>query len=208
MFITALLKVAARPGRIGRQCVTLTCVALRRAIDRIPLTLRALVLLPLLATGLDELRASIACSPGARSCLEAAGQGWMGSAGTAVLVLYSAGLALLVARLARDRESLWGLGIGAVWAACLGQAAIVSALGAGSLLGGGWLTLVVLGVLAGAALAFALTAVRRFARAFFVFAPRPRTITRPIAWSSPRPVAAPARLSLSRLAPRAPPLAA
>ena len=43
---------------------------------RIPLTIRALVLLPLLAVLTDQTRAAVLCEPGAESCLEAAGQGW------------------------------------------------------------------------------------------------------------------------------------
>jgi len=51
-------------------------------MHRIPFTLRALVLLPLLALGVDHARASLACGPQAESCLEApkgaaaAGQHW------------------------------------------------------------------------------------------------------------------------------------
>ena len=75
---------------------------------RIPLTLRALVLVPLLAVLVDAVRATLACGPQAETCLEAAGRGWLGAAGLALLGAYSVGLALLVARVAggaavRDR---------------------------------------------------------------------------------------------------------
>ena len=61
---------------------------------RIPLTLRALVLVPLLAVLVDQARATLACGPQAQTCLEAAGRGWLGSAGSALLLLYAVGLAL------------------------------------------------------------------------------------------------------------------
>ena len=48
---------------------------------RMPLTLRALVLVPLLAAVVDMARATLACGPHAETCLEAAGRGYLGSAG-------------------------------------------------------------------------------------------------------------------------------
>src|ERR671911_414299 len=47
---------------------------------RIPLTLRALVLVPLMAVLVDAMRATLACGPRAETCLEAAGRGWLGAA--------------------------------------------------------------------------------------------------------------------------------
>ena len=44
--------------------------ALRALIARMPLTLRALVLVPLLAAGIDQARVSFVCGPDAQSCLE------------------------------------------------------------------------------------------------------------------------------------------
>ena len=41
-------------------------------MTRVPLMLRALVLLPLLAVGLDQARVSFICGPDAQSCLGAA----------------------------------------------------------------------------------------------------------------------------------------
>src|SRR5215210_7218412 len=63
---------------------------------RIPLTLRALVLVPLLAALADHARTAV-CSPGAETCLQAAG----GGPSAAVMIGYALALALLVGRLAR-----------------------------------------------------------------------------------------------------------
>src|SRR4051812_44715506 len=111
-------------------------------MHRIPLTLRALFLLPLLAVGADHARAALACGPGAESCLEASGHGWLGVAGVVVLLAYAATLGAAVARHAVRRAPgfarLWLLGTGAVAAVCAGQALLAAALGDGSALGGGW----------------------------------------------------------------------
>jgi hypothetical protein len=131
---------------------------------RLPLTLRALLLVPLLAVGVDQARASLACGTRAESCLEAAGQGWLGAAGTVLLVLYAVALALGVAGLARGGghgrapgfARLWLLGSAGVAAVCGGQALLAGALGDGAVLGGGWPALAALCVLAGAVLALAL----------------------------------------------------
>ena len=69
---------------------------------RIPLTLRALVLVPLLAVLVDSARATLACGPQAQTCLEAAGRGWLGAAGLALLGIdraffWIAGLIILIA---------------------------------------------------------------------------------------------------------------
>ena len=94
-------------------------------VARLPLMLRALVLVPLLAVGLDQARASFLCGPNAQSCLDAAGQGWLGAAGTLLLVVYMLGIAALVARVARGRGAptlLWVVATAGLWAACGGQA--------------------------------------------------------------------------------------
>ena len=136
-------------------------------MHRVPLTLRALLLVPLLAVGVDQARATLACGPRAESCLEAAGQGWLGSAGVVIAGLYALGLALGVAWLARGGARagaapglwrLWALGTLGVAAVCGGQALLAGALGDGGALGGGWTELAVLCVLAGGALALALRA--------------------------------------------------
>jgi hypothetical protein len=69
------------------------------------MTLRALLLVPLLAVAVDQARATLACGPNAETCLEAAGQGWLGPAGVALLVVYALALALGVAWLARGARS-------------------------------------------------------------------------------------------------------
>ena len=119
---------------------------------RVPLTFRALVLLPLLAVLTDQTRAAVMCGPRAESCLEAAGQGWYAAAGLLAFALYGAGLALVVARLAGSAPGfrrLWAVATGAVWASCAAQAGVASLLGAGSAIGGGWLGLLALGVARG-----------------------------------------------------------
>ena len=177
------------------------------------LILRALVLLPLLAVGADQTRAALLCGPRAQSCLEAASSGWS-TAGVVALVLYGLGLALIVARLAGAAPGfgrLWALGTGAIWLSCGAQAALATAAGAGSMLGGGWLGLLALGVLAGAVLALALRvapAARSLARSLRARAPR----LQPLAALASRPLqrspvgASAARLRLRRG--RAPPVAA
>jgi hypothetical protein len=67
-------------------------------VHRVPLTLRALFLVPLLAAGVDQARAVMLCGGHAASCLEASGRGWLGLWGAALVVLYAAALGLLVAR--------------------------------------------------------------------------------------------------------------
>ena len=52
---------------------------MRALITRLPLMLRALVLVPLLAVGLDQARVSFVCGPDVRSCLDAAGSGRFGA---------------------------------------------------------------------------------------------------------------------------------
>ena len=177
------------------------------------LTLRALVLLPLLAVGADQTRAALLCGPRAQSCLEAASSGWS-TAGVLALVLYGLGLALLVARLAGAAPGfgrLWALATGAIWLSCGAQAALATGVGAGSLLGGGWLGLLALGVLAGAVLALALRvapAARALVHSLRAGAPRLQYLaaiaSRPLQ-RSPLGASA-ARLRLMRG--RAPPVAA
>jgi hypothetical protein len=129
-------------------------------MHRIPLTLRALVLIPLFALGVDHARASIACGPEAESCLQAAGHGWLGAAGVALLLFYAAGLAATIGRIAARRAPgvlpLWLLATVGVAAMCGGQALLAGALGHGAALGGGWLELLAFCAVAGGALALAL----------------------------------------------------
>src|SRR3954451_7214048 len=133
---------------------------------RLSPTLRALVLVPLLAVAVDQARATLVCGPRASSCLEAAGQGWMGGAGRLLLVLYAVGLALGIAPLARGWAPrpgrgpgllrAWLVGTAGVAAVCGGQALLAGALGDGAALGGGWLELLAFCGVAGAVLALAL----------------------------------------------------
>jgi hypothetical protein len=155
---------------------------------RLPLTLRALLLVPLLAVSVDQARATLACGPRAESCLQAAGQGWLGPVGMALLLAYAIALALGVAGLARGAEHrrapgiarLWALGSAGVAAVCGGQALLAGALGAGAALGGGWIELAVLCVVAGGLLALALRV-----------APAASELARSLRPRAPRPVAGP-----------------
>jgi hypothetical protein len=131
-------------------------------VRRVPLTLRALLLVPLLAVAADLARTNFACGPGAESCLEAAGRGWIGPAGTAVLVLYALALAFGIARLAVGTAGrtprLWLIGTLGVAAVCGGQALLAAAIGDPAVLGGGWLELLALCCAAGGVIALALRA--------------------------------------------------
>jgi hypothetical protein len=157
---------------------------------RIPLTLRALVLVPLLAVLVDAMRATLACGPRAETCLEATGRGWLGAAGIALLGLYSVVLALGVARIARgatvdDRPlplaRLWVTGSLGVAAAVGGQALLAGATGDGAALGGGWLELAAFCVAAGGVIALTLQ-----------IAPAAAALVRDLRPSAPRISVAPA----------------
>ena len=105
-------------------------VDLRALIARLPLTLRALVLVPLLAAGLDQARVSLVCGPDVRSCLDAAGNGRFGVAAMLLLALYTSAVAALVGRVAgaAGRGSLlWIVATAGLWAACGGQAILAGA---------------------------------------------------------------------------------
>jgi hypothetical protein len=156
-------------------------------MHRVPLTLRALLLVPLLAVLVDQTRATLICGEGAESCLQAAGQGWLGSVGMVLLVVYALAGALCVGHLARDTGGrpvsfvhLWAVASAGVGAVCGGQALLAGALGTGAALGGGWALLLVLCVVAGGLIALALRAAPA-AAAFLLSlqprAPRPRSAT-------------------------------
>jgi hypothetical protein len=173
---------------------------------RLSPTLRALALVPLLAAGVDQARAVVWCGADAQSCLEAAGRGWIGAWGIALIALYSLALGLLVVRGARLRPRagflrLWAVGTTGVAAACGGQALIAAALG-GSPLGGGWLALALLCALAGALIALALRTAPELPGA-----PRPATAFETLALT-PRPdVLRRGTTPARRARGRAPPLA-
>jgi hypothetical protein len=156
---------------------------------RIPLTLRALVLVPLLAVLVDSARATLACGPQAQTCLEAAGRGWLGAAGLALLGVYSVLLALAVARVAggaaaRERKlplvRLWLTGSLGVSAAVGGQALLAGATGDGAALGGGWLELAAFCFAAGGVIALTLR-----------IAPAAAALVRDLRPSAPRILLAP-----------------
>ena len=178
-------------------------------MHRVPLTLRALFFVPLLAAGVDQTRAVMLCGSDAQSCLEAAGRGWVGLWGVALIALYALALGLLVARAdapaARPSFArLWAVGTAGVAAACGGQALVAGAVGGGPL-GGGWTGLLALCALAGAVLAAALRAGPRVVRALRPRAPRPAVATPP-RWRTSSPAAGPRGLrSAARPLERAPP---
>jgi hypothetical protein len=178
----------------------------RTLLTRLPLMLRALVLVPLLAAGLDQARVSLVCGADAESCLGAAGSGRFGLAGTLLLVGYVLSVAALVGRVARGRGALWIVATAGLWAACGGQAVLASALGTGAALGGGWLPLLAFAAAAGALLALALRSVPALIGSLRA----PRIAARvELALQGAPPAAAPALGRPTRLArDRAPPLAA
>jgi hypothetical protein len=177
----------------------------------VPLTVRALLFVPLLAVGVDQARAVMACGGDAQPCLEAAGRGWIGLWGVALVVLYAVALGLLAARAAAPVARLsfaraWAVGTAGVAAACGGQALLAAALG-GAPLGGGWLGLLALCVAAGALLALVLRAAPALAESLRTAALRPAAAT-PALCISPLPLDAaagrtPARRPRGRAPPRA-----
>jgi hypothetical protein len=155
-------------------------VQLRALITRLPLTLRALVLVPLLAAGIDQMRVSFVCGPDVRSCLENAGDGRFGLAAMLLLAVYTSAIAALVARVAQRRRApaaLWIVATAGVYAVCGGQAVLAELFGGGAVLGGGWLQLAALGAAAGAILTLALKAVPAARALIHRLAPRlPRVV--------------------------------
>jgi hypothetical protein len=189
-------------------------VHLRALVSRLPLTLRALVLVPLLSAAIDQARVSFVCGPDVRSCLETAGGGGHGFAAMLILALYTSGIAGLVARVARRQSAsplLWVVATAGLWAVCGGQAVLASLLGGGAVLGGGWLQLLALGAAAGAVLTFALKALpaaRELIRSLRPSAPRALALVELVRHGF-APPAAPTLLRFARLArDRAPPAVA
>ena len=143
---------------------------------RVPLTFRALVLLPLLAVLTDQTRAAVHVRP-ARGELPRGGRPGLVRRGRAARVR-----ALRRRAGARRRpaapapppaSAACGRSrTGAVWASCAAQAGVASLLGAGTAIGGGWLGLLALGVLAGAVLALALRVAPKLIQALRPSAPR------------------------------------
>jgi hypothetical protein len=186
----------------------------RALLARLPLTLRALVLVPLLSAGIDQARVSFVCGPDVRSCIETAGGGRFGLAAMLMLAVYTSAIAALVARVAQRRSAsplLWIVATAGLWAVCGGQAMLASVLGGGAVLGGGWLQLLALGAAAGAVLAFALKALpaaRELIRSLRPSAPRAPALVE-LSRHGFAPPAAPTLLRFTRLArDRAPPAVA
>lgn len=129
-------------------------------MTRLPLLLRALMLVPLLAAGGDFARASLACGPGGgASCFEAASEGSLGVGGVALLVVLGVLVAAGVARLAARGAGflrLWLVGAVAIAAICGGQALLAGAVADPALLGGGWSELALFCVAAGGLVAATL----------------------------------------------------
>lgn len=180
-------------------------------IARLPLTLRALVLVPLLAAGIDQARVTLVCGPDIRSCLETAGGGHLGVLALVVLATYTSAIAALVARVARRRGAsplLWAVATAGIWAACGGQAVLAELFGGAAALGGGWLHLLALGAAAGALLTLALAAVPAARALIHRLAPRLR-VAGLLAGVGLVPPPAPALARIARLArDRAPPAVA
>jgi hypothetical protein len=155
-------------------------VQLRALITRLPLMLRALVLVPLLAVGIDQLRVSFVCGPDVRSCLETAGDGRFGVAAMLILAVYASAIAALVGRIAQRRRApafLWIVATAGVYAVCGGQAVLAELFGGGAVIGGGWLQLAALGAAAGALITLALQAVPAARALIHQLAPRlPRLV--------------------------------
>ena len=179
------------------------------AVRRLPLTLRALMLVPLLAALADQARATLACAPGSQSCLETAGQGSLGAAGVAVLVLYALVLAFGVGRLLlRDQRLLprWLIGAAGVAAVCAGQAFLAGTIGDPGALGGGWFELLAMCAAAGGVIALALRLAPAVVGSLRPSAPRLRPIAI-LAVAAPAPVARRVLAPLATAAAgRAPPL--
>ena len=181
---------------------------LRTLITRLPLTLRALVLVPLLAAGIDQLRVSFVCGPDVRSCLETAGEGRFGLAAMLILAVYTSAIAALVGRIAQRRRApalLWLVATAGVYAVCGGQALLAELFGGGALLGGGWLHLAVFGAAAGMLLMLALRAVPAARELIHRLAPRLPRVTELVALGF-APPSGPQLLRFTRFArDRAPP---
>jgi hypothetical protein len=170
-----------------------------------------LVLVPLLATGIDQARVSLVCGPDVRSCLETAGNGRFGLAAMLVLALYTSAIATLVARVARRRSAsplLWLVATAGLWAVCGGQAVLAELLRGGAVLGGGWVQLLAFGAAAGAVLTFALKALPAARALIHRLAPR-LPVSTEFVRAGLAPHAAPTFLRFTRLArDRAPPAVA
>ena len=181
-------------------------------MPRLPLSLRALLLVPLLAAAADQVRATVVCGGSGQTCLETAGSGSLGAVGLVVLLAYALGLTALVVRLAVGRSGLaprWMIGAAGLAAIVGGQALLAALLGDGGALGAGWLELLAICAAAGGVVAFVLPAIPAaiaLVRSLRPSAPRLRPA--PILLQAPAgpPVARPAAPLATAAAGRAPPL--
>ena len=184
-------------------------------VGRIPVMLRALLLVPLFAVAVDHLRVSAFCSSGTQTCLEAAGGGLIGPLGFVVLGAYAAVLAAGVGRLAQrgtrppSLTKLWLTSSAGVLAIIGGHTALAAALGQGATTGGGWLQLLPLVLAAGAVLAILLRAAPaalKLLRRLRPRTPRPRATSLPLRRPHVTVARALSRIAALTAAGRAPPL--
>jgi hypothetical protein len=180
-------------------------------LPRLPLSLRVLLLVPLLAAAADQARATLVCGGTGQTCLETAGSGSLGAVGLIVLIAYALGLAALVVRLAAGRAGLvprWLIGAAGLVAIVGGQALLASILGDGGALGTGWLELLAICAAAGGVVALALPAVPAaiaLVRSLRPSAPRvrpaPVLLRTPAAFAAVRPAAPLATAAAGRAPP-------
>jgi hypothetical protein len=148
-------------------------------VRRLPLTVRALMLVPLLAVLADQARVALACAPDGQSCLETAGQGSLGAFGVVVLVLYALVLAFGVGRLLVRQQRLlsrWLIGAVGVAAVCGGEALLAGMIGDAGALGGGWPEVLAMCAAAGGVIALALRVAPAIVRSLRPSAPRLRAV--------------------------------
>jgi hypothetical protein len=176
---------------------------------RLPLSLRALLLVPLLAAAADQARATFVCGGSGQTCLETAGSGSLGAVGLVVLIAYALGLSALVARLAVKRSGLvprWLIGAAGLAAIVGGQALLAAVLGDGGALGAGWLELLAICAAAGGVVALALPTVPALVRSLRPSAPRLRPAPILLRTLATMPAVRPAAPLATAAAGRAPPL--
>jgi hypothetical protein len=179
---------------------------------RLPLSLRALLLVPLLAAAADPMRATLVCGGSGQTCLESAGSGSLGAVGLAVLIAYALGLSALVVRLAVGRSGLvprWLIGAAGLAAIVGGQALLATVLGDGGALGTGWIELLVICAAAGGVVALVLPAVPAaiaLVRSLRPSAPRLRPAPIQLRAIAAPPAGHPAAPLATAAAGRAPPL--
>ena len=118
-------------------------------MSRHALTLRMLVLVPLVAAGVALTQATAACGTRAQECLAATGHGWVAPVAVLLVVLAAIGAGLLLVRARPPRATSFG----ADWALATAGVLISSAA-----VGGGSLSAVVLSALGGLLLAAVLRA--------------------------------------------------